>query len=726
MASVKGVYFNGKFITLPGAYSSVESSMTVTRAGEQAKVIALIGECTGGEPGVVQFFSEPNVAKKTLKSGDLLKAAQKAWNPVSRTKQGVELGGAFTIACIRSNEATKASSEVRNAGQSVDASMESFATVADETTGGMSISGTYTGTEEKTLEVVISGGTGTAPISDMKYNWHYVGEANKMSEAAEMTTDPTALENGVIITFSNGNYTSGDTFSIKLSPAVPNNGDKIYEIRSKDWGVDNNAIQHKLDNGTVAGTKKLTLYNSQLDAYEVYDNLGGMFNIKYTGEQPYAAITVVVDKKGKATRLQTFIGEDEATAILDLDIELNTKSYRNIKALSNYIAGYEGYETELYTSYSYNLTVQDIDVMDKVNIKRGKEDDGVPVTGVLVDMQKTLNDQSQMCEIPAISRTVTQYDNYPFTSLTGGSEGISPNSWVKFLDMLAAFNITYIVPLTDDMSIIAECKEHVVHMSEDMGREQRMMCGRGNRLSVSAAVSDAMRLSCDRVQYIFPGMYDQNDAGEIELYPAYILAAQHAGRAAFLPDGEAGTHDYYRMTGIEYELSPDDITRLLNAGVVTFEFVVPDNVYEASAIRMVQDITTHTANLDPLYVERAIGITADMLNKDLRKALDDLLVGKRTVSATLTTARNTVLSVLKQRVKDEIIVAYKDVTVYKEHGAVWVQYSVAPSEPTNFVLIQSHFYSEDLKAAGESVSSSGSSSSGGTYGVGITDMNTVI
>lgn len=724
MASTKGVYFNGKLITLPGAYSTVESSMTTTRAGEQAKVLALMGECTGGEPGVVQFFSEPNVAKRVLKSGDLLKAAEKAWNPVSRTKQGVNLGGAFTIACIRTNKATKGCSEVRNAGVPIPSSTKSFATTDTDTTGGLTLSGTYTGTEEKVIEVVIMGETTAAtPLANMKYNWRFQGGAYKMTDAAEMTTDPIALEDGIIITFSAGNYTNGDLFTIKAKPAIANNGDKIFEIQSKDWGLDANAIQHKLDNGEVKGTKKLTLFNSQTDVYEVYDNLGGMFSVKYTGPQPYAVISVTVDKKsGKATRLQTFIGTDAASAILDLDIELTLKSFKNIKALCNYIAGYEGYETDLYTAYSYGLTVQDIDPLDKVSIIPADEDDvGVPVTGILRDLQKTLALQSQMCEVPAITRSITQYDNYAFTALTGGSEGESPNSWIEFLDMLAAFNITYLVPLTDDLSIIAECREHVQHMSEDMGREQRMMCGRGNGLSVESAISDAIRLGSDRVQYIYPGMYDQNDSGEIELYPAYILAAQHAGRAAFLPDGEAATHDYYRMTGIETELSPDDITRLLNAGVVTFEFVVAENVYDASAVRLVQDITTYTNDTDPLYVERAIGITADMLNKDIRKELDDLLVGKRTVSATLTTARNAVLTILKQRVKDEIIVAYKDVNVYKENGAVWVDYSVAPSEPTNFVLIRSHFYSEELNAASGVVTAGGS-----TYGVGITDMNTVI
>ena len=105
----RSVYFNGELLTTPGAYSSVDTSLMATKGdNEGAKVIAFIGECTGGEPAAVQFFTEPTSAKKVLKSGDLLKACEKAWNPVSRTKSGVSLGGANTIACIRSNKATKA------------------------------------------------------------------------------------------------------------------------------------------------------------------------------------------------------------------------------------------------------------------------------------------------------------------------------------------------------------------------------------------------------------------------------------------------------------------------------------------------------------------------------------------------------------------------------------------------------------------------------------------
>ena len=113
----QSVYFNGELLTIPGAYSSTDLSSISTKGdNEGAKIVAFIGESTGGEPGAVQFFTEPLAAKSILKSGDLLKACEKAWNPVSKTKQGVSLGGANMIACIRSNQATKSTLDIMKDG----------------------------------------------------------------------------------------------------------------------------------------------------------------------------------------------------------------------------------------------------------------------------------------------------------------------------------------------------------------------------------------------------------------------------------------------------------------------------------------------------------------------------------------------------------------------------------------------------------------------------------
>ena len=77
-------YFNGNIITVPGAYSAIDTSGIATKSELSGlKTLAILGECTGGEPGAVQFFTDTVSARKILKSGELLKACEKAWNPVT-------------------------------------------------------------------------------------------------------------------------------------------------------------------------------------------------------------------------------------------------------------------------------------------------------------------------------------------------------------------------------------------------------------------------------------------------------------------------------------------------------------------------------------------------------------------------------------------------------------------------------------------------------------------
>ena len=109
------VYFNGELLALPGAYSAIDATgMSVKVSDTASKVIAFVGESGGGEPGALQLLSDPVTAKKVLKSGDLLDACNRAWNPVTSSKEGVPIGGANLIACIRTNRATKGSMTVKS------------------------------------------------------------------------------------------------------------------------------------------------------------------------------------------------------------------------------------------------------------------------------------------------------------------------------------------------------------------------------------------------------------------------------------------------------------------------------------------------------------------------------------------------------------------------------------------------------------------------------------
>lgn len=582
----QSVYFNGELITIPGAYATVEVSGMSTKSDVGAKTIAIIGECTGGEPGAVQFFSEPTTARKVLKSGELLKACEKAWNPVSQTKSGVALGGANVIACIRSNKATKSKVAIQ-----------------------------------------------------------------------KFTHDQLTFE-------------------------------------SKDWGANTNH-QIKIQDGKLKGTKSITVYDQANDFYESFTDVGNAFTLNYTGDQKYAELNIFVDGDS-AMYFQTKVGNSAEDAQEDIKLNLNATRFKTLSSLIYELQSYENYLVSAESPYNSKLKITDLDFVSKALIKL--DSDVYRVTAIYADIKSQLEMNSQLVELVKYDKTQGEIENFDYTALEGGTTGDSPASWVPYFDKLSNYDISYIVPLTSDESIHAELASHINEMSGNLGRERRGIIGGAIGETVTKTIQRARSVSSDRIQVVHGGFWDVNSNNDLELYSPYILAAQHAGRASFLEDGEAATHDVYRMSAPEYKLERTEIVQLIQSGVLAFEFVLGKNNAAQSYVRLIQDLTTDTTSTDSLHTERAVGALADSINKQIRESLDALLTGKRTIASDLTSAKNKVISILDERKRKGHIIEYKDVTVVKSGTVIEVDYSVAPAEPNNFTLITAHYYSETISA----------------------------
>lgn len=692
MAYRKGYKFHGNHYSIPDVYTHVTSHLRDDNMNG-AQNIAIIGDSKGGIPGQIMFLEDPEDAKEILKGGDLLDACLRAYNPVTETKVGVELGGADLIFAIRANNAKQGSTEIYQTKEVPAKVGKVVKTVHANTTGKLTVGGTYTGTENKTYKVVITS-EGLNDLENCTFNYKLATDEQYKSKdnfALNDTQNATnkELEDGITITFEKGKYNKGDTFLIPCTAPVTES-EFVYTITSKDYGEETNLISHKLEDGTSEGTKRLVVYEGKRDEYETFDNLGGCFSIKYTGKEQYAAMSITANGKGDSIKLQTYIGKDEATAIVDLDIDLDATRFKSLKSLSEYIKSFENYETEMVDSANSELTVNDLDFYEKENIKEEK-----PITAILRDLTKTLRFQSNYVEAEIVNKEVSNYKNYPFTPLNGGDEGTSSSSYVKFLDLLSNYDIDYIVPLTTDMSIIAEVKEHCLQMSKTKGKERRMVCGLGKGITAGGAIQNAKKLRDARVQYMGQGMYDYDENGEIKLYPAYIIAAQHAGRAAFLK-AESATADTYKGIRPEFEYSDLEVKRLINNGVMFFQQIVSDYDHKTFYPKLVWDYTTFTEYDDPLLTERSTGAIADIFSKRIRKELGKMLTGKLTPFGVLESARNKVLTLLKDGIKEGIIVAYKDVTITKHRDRVNIRYGIAPTLVTNFTFIDQDFYLQDI------------------------------
>lgn len=104
-----GVFFNGRLWISPATMSMVDDSAMYNKNLSVGNVLAVVGKSEGGEPFKSLRFGSYAEAKAVLRSGELLKAVEKAFDPSSQT------GGPATIIAVRVNPATQASLALKSA-----------------------------------------------------------------------------------------------------------------------------------------------------------------------------------------------------------------------------------------------------------------------------------------------------------------------------------------------------------------------------------------------------------------------------------------------------------------------------------------------------------------------------------------------------------------------------------------------------------------------------------
>jgi len=95
------VFFNGRLWVSPAVMSVVDDSAMYDRNLSIGNVMAIIGRSVGGAPLTALRFGSPQEARDVLKSGELLKAISKAFDPSPETV------APQTIVAIRVNPATR-------------------------------------------------------------------------------------------------------------------------------------------------------------------------------------------------------------------------------------------------------------------------------------------------------------------------------------------------------------------------------------------------------------------------------------------------------------------------------------------------------------------------------------------------------------------------------------------------------------------------------------------
>jgi hypothetical protein len=446
-------------------------------------------------------------------------------------------------------------------------------------------------------------------------------------------------------------------------------------------GTAGNNIEVKVADGSlgVAGTKQIVAQRWDTGAMELYDNVGAVLKVTYTGADVYAAMSVATDGNGKAITFTTSIGADQASAVADLSVDLTGSRYETIADLVSYINSVSNYSAEFINYSSANTNTSSLDALTSVAITGT----GGYATAVKADIENTLANSNLVTA--SVTGAIT---NFNYTNLAGGALGTTPSSWVTFFDSIKKEFSDMLVVLTDQASIHAEALTHIQEM-ESRKQRQLLFTGGGVGEDKDKAKQRATNLNNSRAVLAYPAVYYKPVNNGQTAIPAYFTAAMIAGRVAGVDPSQPITFDQFDLVDLENDLlsGDPDVDDLISAGVCTLERI------PQGGIRVVEGITTYTGTNNPVFREISVRRGADDLSNIVTTSLESQFVGKKGIVATVSSVTTAMVDILEQAIKDELITAYdpKSIQVRIVNGVVYVDYLVAPVVGVNYILITTHF-----------------------------------
>lgn len=412
-------------------------------------------------------------------------------------------------------------------------------------------------------------------------------------------------------------------------------------IKSAQYGANANQVNVKMGAGDLANSLKFTAVDAITGAQEVYNNLGPIFNLQYTGSAKVVSAKIADNK---------FVVTADGTDIFS--ISLDNKLVETADKLVDQI-NLQGDMLATMVPYG-NKAVQSI-YLDEVNIAdiKGSQATFSSIIGDLV-LQTTSgsnlvivervkkNDAELVPVITATTLTLVKQDSdvankpvepFALTSLSGGSNGTVPNSWADFFTKFAnedASDAYYAVALTPSGAIHGELSQFVNEMSAS-GYPLRAIVGGALGESMQSTFTRRAILNSSRTSLVgFDAQVAMAD-GRVATFPAYMATAFVAGIASGLAVSEPVTYKHPRILKLTRQFTSDQLDQLDANGVISVERVRGTNT---ASFRIVSDVTTKNATSDPVATSMSLGETTDFLANGLREFLDNRFIGTRTTSST--------------------------------------------------------------------------------------------
>jgi len=568
----------------------------------------------------------------------------------------------------------------------------------------MAVSYGYDRTRPRTRVTLDSSNLGSANVASEKPLILLGSATGGQPHAPQEVTDFSQASN----IFRGGELLDAIEMAWNPSPNVENKAGRIFAVRTDEakqanltegaitvvsnlYGYDANSIQVSYGDNELTGSKRFSVFFTQ-DRYErVYDNIGNIFSVTYTGDQPQATVTIKEDTNtNQATQLVLSVGEGTDSMQPVRTYELGEGVYKDTNILVNDINNLPDFEASMnFRGGSKNVPTNTLDPMEATDITGGE----VTVTAVAGDLvRQTRNDRYISIEIDP---TKEMPDTIPLSNLSGAETSPSPASWASIFDTVSDLGAYYIVPLTDDEAIHGELVQFLRDESRN-GNHLRGVVGGGFESSVNELVSRQTNLSSSRVSLVGDSVTRRMSDGRVYNAPAYMYAAALAGIASGLPIGEPITYKHTSIEAIDRKFSGSQLDQLDDSGVIMTEFVRTRN---NSYYRIVSDPTTYNASSEPVQNTMSLGEVSDFLTTDIRTMLDENFIGSRVQSTSASILKNAVESLLDQQKNvGGLIVDYspEDVQVVINGDTARINITVQPAQGLSYINVHINYEDNEL------------------------------
>ena len=394
-----------------------------------------------------------------------------------------------------------------------------------------------------------------------------------------------------------------------LATAAP-----IIDLTSVLYGDVSKLIAYKLEDGTIAGSKKVTeKYGNEERVTR--DIIRPSFSIIYTGAGTTAVITIT------GTTLTTTIGVATTDA---LDITL--ADYPTLSELVSYISTAKAgvYTVVLLTAPEALST--ELDAVTAVDIKTVALTLHSNVQAVIDAINSELGFLTAALTSAAVR---TMPDNVTtLTRLTAGADGTSTaTEWGVALTALQMEDIQLIGTDVATAATSVLIKSHVALMNSVEGKSERQAI-LGGETSLAASQIQSVSLNNRAVNVCWMEFKNYNNSGVLTDFTSVHYAAKLLGQASALSLNEPMTHKALSVISCSTKLTKTQKEQAVLAGVVVPE-VTPSGV-----VRTVRSITS-SQSTDLKDVEFSIVREMLYITRDLRTLQEDTFTGKAGITGRL-------------------------------------------------------------------------------------------